>query len=211
METPFSYNKGSGFLYRIPAGIKLLFFFCLSIAVFVLHYYFIFIGCAIIFTLSIIAKIAPWKLLKGSVSIFVIIVAIILFQSLEVNFNEVNPIIVHKEGLESGVLLGLRMLVSFCAGALFFTVTTMCEILRSLSAVEKFLCLEKLKISLGISLMLGFIPKFFEIWEQTDLAFKSRKGKGGLVKIITLIPIIIDRLMEKAAGIAEALESRGCN
>ena len=210
METPWAYRKGSGFLYRIPAGIKLLFIFCLSIAVFVLDYYFIFIGIAIIFLLSVCAKIPPWKLLKGSFSIIVIILAIILFMSLEINFNEVNPIKLNNEGLVSSVLLGLRMMVSFSAGALLFTVTSMCEILRSLSTAEKFLHLERLKLSLGISLMLGFIPKFFEIWEDTELAYKSRKGRGNLVKLITLIPIIIDRLMEKAAVMAEALESRGC-
>jgi biotin transport system permease protein len=103
------------------------------------------------------------------------------------------------------------MILSFSAGALLFSVTTMCEIRRSLSVAEKFLRLEKLRISLAISLMLGFIPRFFVIWEDTELAWKSRCGKKGIKKIIALIPIIMDRLMGKAAETAEALESRGAD
>ena len=57
--------------------------------------------------------------------------------------------------------------------------------------------------------MLGFLPRFFEIWEDTDLAYKSRGGKQGLPKLVALIPLVIDRMMEKAAETAEALESKG--
>ena len=57
--------------------------------------------------------------------------------------------------------------------------------------------------------MMGFLKRFFEIWEDTELAWKNRGGKNSLSKIIFLVPLVIDRMMEKAAETAEALESRG--
>jgi energy-coupling factor transporter transmembrane protein EcfT len=203
-KTPWAYRKGKGFLYTIPAGIKLIFFLGLSLAIFIFDYMFLPIGISIIILLSISVKIRPWELLRGSSSIILLITGITIFQSLEV-----NPFILKQDALFGSLVLGLRMILSFSAGALLFSVTTMCEIRRSLSVAEGFLRLEKLRISLAISLMLGFIPRFFVIWEVTELAWKARGGKNSIKKIVIIIPIIMDRLMEKAAETAEALESRG--
>jgi biotin transport system permease protein len=202
--TPWAYRKGKGFLYAVPAGLKLIFFLGLSLAIFIFGYWFLPFGIGIIILLSISAKIRPWELLRGSSSIIFLVTGITVFQALEL-----HPFMLKQDALFDGLVLGLRMILSFTAGALLFSVTTMCEIRRSLCAAERFLRLEKLKISLAISLMLGFIPKFFVIWEDTDLAWKSRNGKNGLKKIAIIIPIIMDRLMAKAAETAEALESRG--
>jgi energy-coupling factor transporter transmembrane protein EcfT len=202
-KTPWAYRKGKGLLYTIPAGIKLIFFLGLSLAIFIFDHKFLPIGISIIILLSISAKIRPWELLRGSFPIVILVTGITIFQALEI-----NPFILKQDSLFDGLVLGLRMILSFSAGALLFSVTTMCEIRRSLSVAEKFLHLEKLRISLAISLMLMFIPRFFVIWEDTELAWKARGGKNGIRKITVLI-LILDRLMEKAAETAEALESRG--
>jgi biotin transport system permease protein len=203
-RTPWAYRKGKGFLYNIPAGLKIIFFLGLSLAIFIFDYLLLPIGIGIIILLSISAKIRPWELLRGSFPIVILVTGITIFQALEI-----NPLMLKQDSLFDGLVLGLRMILSFSAGALLFSVTTMCEIRRSISVAEKFLHLEKLRISLAISLMLGFIPRFFVIWEDTELAWKGRGGKNGIRKIIVLIPIIMDRLMAKAAETAEALESRG--
>jgi energy-coupling factor transporter transmembrane protein EcfT len=65
------------------------------------------------------------------------------------------------------------------------------------------------RFSLGISLMLGFLPRFFEIWETANLACDARAGKKGLRRFLLLMPLIIERMMELAGETAEALESRG--
>jgi biotin transport system permease protein len=65
------------------------------------------------------------------------------------------------------------------------------------------------RLSLGLSLMLGFMPRFFEIWENTELAYQARAGKKGPAQLITLIPLIIERMIECAAETALALEGRG--
>jgi biotin transport system permease protein len=65
------------------------------------------------------------------------------------------------------------------------------------------------QFSLGLSLMLGFMPRFFEIWENTELAYQARAGKPGPAQLITLIPLTIERMIECAVETASALEGRG--
>ena len=203
-HTPWAYRKGKGFLYRIPAGIKLIFLLGLSMAVFIFGIYFLPISGMIIIFFSLNAGIKPWELLRGSRSLFFLCLGIMLFQALEF-----SPLGLNQEGLMEGIFLSLRMGLSFSTAALLFSTTTMGEIQKSLSQFETFLKLKNLKTSLGISLMLGFLPRFFEIWEDTDLAWKSRGGKQGLIKLIVLIPLVIERMMEKAAEMAEALDFKG--
>ncbi|MDR2313542.1 MAG: energy-coupling factor transporter transmembrane protein EcfT, partial [Spirochaetaceae bacterium] len=62
---------------------------------------------------------------------------------------------------------------------------------------------------LGISLMLGFLPRFFELWEAADTAYRARGGRKGPGQMRTLIPLVTERMLEAAAETAQALESRG--
>jgi biotin transport system permease protein len=201
---PWAYKKGTGFLYRVPAGIKLIFLLSLSMGVFFLGYYFLPAASLLIIIFSVNSGIRPWELLRGSSSLAILCVGIILFQTLHF-----PPLALNPEGFREGILLGLRMGLSFSAGALLFSTTTMGEIQKSLSRLEDFLHIKNLRLSLGIAIMLSFLPRFFEVWEDTDLAWKSRRGKNGFLKLGTLIPLVLDRMMEKAAETAEALESRG--
>jgi biotin transport system permease protein len=57
--------------------------------------------------------------------------------------------------------------------------------------------------------MLGFLPRFFEVWEAANLAFEARAGKRGLRRLVILAPLVIERMMEAAAETADALDSRG--
>jgi len=107
------------------------------------------------------------------------------------------------------VIFSLRIAAAFSAGTLLFSVTTPYEIRKSLFRLESFLHIEKLNLSLYISLMLGFLPQFFEVWEDLCLAWKSRGGKKNLSFIVTLIPLAIERMMRKAAETATAMEARG--
>jgi phospholipase A1 len=59
--------------------------------------------------------------------------------------------------------------------------------------------------------MLGFLPQFFEVWEDLCLAWKGRAGKKNLSLIVTLVPLAVEKMMRKAAETAAALEARGLN
>jgi biotin transport system permease protein len=122
------------------------------------------------------------------------------------------------------------ILVSFAAGGLLFSVTTMAEIRDSLGRGEGAILkpliamlkkintppalslarrLEHPRLSLGIALMLGFLPRFFLVWESASFAYEARKGKRGPAKLMLLVPLAVEAMIEAAAETAAALEARG--
>ena len=158
---------------------------------------------AVILAASAAARIPPWELLKGAKPLAVL--------SLCVMFLKWN---VPAEG----IMTVLRVFVPFIAAAFLFAVTTMRELRLSLTVLE--LKLKKIVsggrkkgniafFSLGISLMLGFIPRFFDLWETTDIACAARSCRRGLRRLFILMPLVIGRMMEAAADTALALEARG--
>ena len=206
---PWSYKKGRSPLHRLPAGIKLVFLLTLSLAAFFPAQntpgLAIVGGIALILVvLSIIAGIGPWVLLRGSGPLFFIVMAVFLIQAVEF-----SPPGFKLDGLMESVLFCARIATAFATGSLYFSVTTSGETRKSLSRLEAFLHLEKLKVGFSISLMLGFIPSLFQFWEDINLAWKSRGGKKNLSRLVTLAPLLIERMMVKAAETATAMEARG--
>ena len=207
--TPWSYRKGSTLLHRLPAGFKLAFLLLLSLVAFFpgseAQSLAVLSGIALILIiLSFVAGVGPLSLLRGSGPLLFLVLAVFLFQGIEI-----SPLGFNFGALEESLIFCIRIGVAFSAGTLLFAVTTSGEIRKSLSRLEAALHLEKLKLGLGISLMLGFLPKFFEIWEDVNLSWKSRGGKRNLSRLIVLIPLVVERMMVKAAETALALESRG--
>jgi biotin transport system permease protein len=209
---PFSYRAGKTKLHRIPAIIKLLCVIVFSFAAFSSVY-----GLAavilVLFVFSIIAHIPPWQLLKGSKPLIILSLCIVLIKS---GILESTPS-VSMNGILGGVIIALRILVTFAAAALLFSLTTMRELRLDIAAIEirlkKFFG-KKQKgsipfFSLGICLMLGFIPRFFELWETANLACEARSSKRGIRRLFLLVPLITERMMESAADTALALEARG--
>jgi energy-coupling factor transporter transmembrane protein EcfT len=230
---PYSYRAGTSPLHRCPAILKLLGILFISIGAF-----FSIPGLAAAAFLvgagAIVAGIRPWELLRGSKPILALAVFITLIQTFNApGLGDAAAVPdlpgLSREGFTGGLHQGLCFIVSFAAGALLFSVSTMQELRDSLGRVEnavvnrflawgRFFCRRKAAppqkqgysgFSLGLSLMLGFLPRFFEIWEDANLAFDARAGKKGFRRFITLIPLVIGRMMEMAGETAEALESRG--
>ena len=203
-STPWAYRKGSSPLHRLPADAKLIFLLALSIAAFFPNLIILSGIALILVTLSFVAGIGPFALLRGSAPLLFIVLAVMFFQGLDF-----FPLRINHEGFGRGVVFCLRIGAAFAAGSLLFTVTTTGEIRKSLSRLENALHLEKLKFSLSISLMLGFLPEFFEIWEDINLAWKSRGGKKSIRRLAIIIPLALEKMMVKAAEKAQAMESRG--
>jgi len=128
------------------------------------------------------------------------------------------------------------LFVPFAAASLLFSVTTMRELRLSLALVEmnviRFFSRGRGReefnhgghgghgggkrkeghvpfFSLGLSLMLGFMPRFFEMWDEANLACDSRSCKRGLRRLLLLLPLVTERMMEASANTALALEARG--
>jgi biotin transport system permease protein len=152
-----------------------------------------------------IAGIHPWELLRGLKSLFIMLIMIIIFRSITF-----TPFSFNASGCAEALLFTGNIIVSFSAGALLFSVTTTSELNESLGSAEKRLW-KRPRLSLGISLMLGFLPRFFEIWETANCAYRARAGKPGVAFMITIIPLVTERMMETAAETAAALEARGAS
>jgi len=207
--TPWSYRKGSSPLHKLPAGFKLAFLLLLSLASFfpgTETQSLVLLGTIafILAALSFAAGIGPPALLRGSGPLLLVVFWMFFLQAVEF-----YPFQINLGGLAQALIFSLRIAAAFSAGTLLFSVTTPSEIRKSLSRLEKLLRLEKLSLSLYISLMLGFIPQFFEVWEDLLLAWKSRGGKKNLQLVVTLVPLAIERMMKKAAETAAAMEARG--
>jgi biotin transport system permease protein len=222
---PFAYRSGNTVLHRAPAGLKLLFVIVLSLAAYTSHYGLVFVLLCIVVA-SAAARIRPHELLKGSKPVIVLSLCIIFFRTFDQGGQETvseilffghtvsagNIPFVNAAGFLEGVITALRIIASFSAAALLFAVTTMRELRRSLSAVELRLRGKKANIaffSLGISLMLGFIPRFFDLWETSNIACEARSCRRGPRRLFILVPLITERMMEAAAETALALEARG--
>jgi energy-coupling factor transporter transmembrane protein EcfT len=127
----------------------------------------------------------------------ILMYALSVFSNLIVNFRltPVNQfLIVFIPDLEY-LRITLRLILIVQISALFFRTTSSIEI-REVVRFEI------------ISLFLCFIPEIFKIWTSINLAWKSRSGKDGLIKIKTLMFILISLSFEKAAIKAKALEAR---
>jgi len=203
------YKKGSTPLHRLPAGLKLAFLLLISLASFfpgTETQSLVLLGAiaAILIALSFAAGIGPWALLRGSGPLFLVILWGFFLQAVEFFPLKINP-----AGFHAAVIFSLRMGAAFSAGTLLFSVTTPYEIRKSLSRLETFLHIKKPALGLYISLMLGFLPQFFKVWEDLCLAWKSRAGKKNLLFIVVVVPIAIEKMMRKAAETATAMEARG--
>jgi len=221
LRVPFAYRAGKTFLHRAPAVIKLLAVMVLSAVAFA-SIPGLALAILLILAASAAARISPGELLKGAQPLLLLSLCIVLLKTFEQGEGITTPVYIPNisaHGFYDGITVALRILVTYAAAALLFAVTTMRELRLSLAALELrvknlFVTGHKKKktvafFSLGISLMLGFIPRFFDLWETANLACEARSCKRGLRRLLILIPLVCEQMMETAADTALALEARG--
>ncbi|GHT87245.1 hypothetical protein FACS1894137_14180 [Spirochaetia bacterium] len=197
---PYAYRPGKSVLHRLPGGVKLLALFLISTLVFVLGPPALAAGTVLVAAGSLATGINPWKLLRGSRPLLVMILMVGLCRSTGALADGEDL----WEELAASLIFGWGIILAFGAASLFFSVTTMTEIKDSLDR------LRLKRLSLGISLMLGFLPRFFAVWESTELAYQARCGKKGLSQLLVLVPLVMERMIVSAGETAAALEGRGC-
>jgi biotin transport system permease protein len=201
--TPFGYRPGNSPLHRCPAPVKLLGILLLSIFAYgsvpALG-----ITVLVISAAAVAAGIRPWELLRGGrpllfLALFFFLLRVAVFHR-EAPFFYLDP-----AEIPGGLVQGLSMVVSFAGGALLFAVTTTKELRDGLGGRTR----RGRRFSLALSLMLGFLPRFFEIWEETNLACEARGAGGGIRRLLLIIPPVTERMIEGALDTALALEGRG--
>jgi biotin transport system permease protein len=226
--SPYAYRPGKTFLHRLPAGLKLLGLLLISLGAFA--YPGVLFSLGMLLAGAAAAGILPWALLRGIKPLLFMAGVVIILRSLRFTLPYSVVPVVSLPGLWAGIRFAGGMTLSFCAGSLLFSVTTMTELKDSLGRAETLLrtCCYRIKstltgnpgpravarnssVSLGISLMLRFLPRFFEVWEDAELAYQARAGKKGLPALILLIPLVSERMIALAVETACAMEARGAS
>jgi len=217
-------------LHRMPAGAKLVIVIFISGIAF-LSVYGLAASATLILAACACARIPPRSLLKGSKPLAILAICLIVLKTISLDgegvttpeiiilncyMPDVRIPFISKEGFIKGLVSAAGLFAPFAAAALLFSVTTMRELRLSLGMAETFIAKSLFRrrnytplFSLGLSLMLGFIPRFFEMWEAANLACDSRSCKRGLRRLFMLLPLVTERMIEASANTALALEARG--
>lgn len=210
---PFGYRPGNSPLHRCPAPVKLLGVLLLSVFAYS-SVPALGIAALGISLAAMTAGIRPWELLRGSRPL--LLLALFFFFIRIVEFDPAPPFFrFDGAGIPGGLAQGLSMALSFAGGALLFAVTTMRELRDSLEPAGRKSGRpggkrrSPLRFGLALSLMLGFLPRFFEIWEEANTACEARGVKRGIRRLFLVIPPVTERMIEKALDTALALEARG--
>ncbi|GHV75018.1 hypothetical protein AGMMS49940_23200 [Spirochaetia bacterium] len=202
---PYAYRPGKSVLHRLPGGVKLLALFLISTLAFIFGPPALAAGTLLVIAGSLAARIDPRQLLRGSKPLLVMVLMVGICRSIGLETTERGSLVfLNREGLAASLSFGWSIILAFGAASLFFSVTTMTEIKDSLDR------LRLKRLSLGISLMLGFLPRFFAVWEGAELAYRARCGKKGLAQLRALLPLVMERMLVSAGETAAALEGRGC-
>ncbi|MDR3122160.1 MAG: energy-coupling factor transporter transmembrane protein EcfT [Treponema sp.] len=199
---PYAYRPGNSFLHRLGGGWKLLALFLISTLAFALGLPVLAAGTVLVIVGSLAAGMRPWELLRGVKPLLLMALLVTLCRSLGTDSE--RPVFFDRRGCAEGLLFGWGIVLAFCAASLFFSITTMTEIK---DALDK---LRFKRLSLGLALMLGFLPRFFAVWEAAELAYRARCGKRGLPQLLALVPLTMERMIISAGETAAALEARGC-
>lgn len=201
--SPCAYKAGDSFLHRLPAGLKLAGLLAVSFAVFIFPPFGLAFSLIIIALVSFLAKITPLTLFRGCRFLLFMALTVVFFRSIEW-----NPLSLTLSGFREGLYFALGLITAFAGCALFFSATTMGEVRDALESFFRFIPALS-RAGLGISLLLGFLPRFFEIWEGAETAYRARGGKNGVKKLVFMTALTVERMIEVAVETAAALEMRG--
>jgi biotin transport system permease protein/energy-coupling factor transport system permease protein len=222
----FKYKTVKGPLHKLPALLKLILIWPISIFCMTLHPFWLGIGIA---TASITAFFCRFTLreqltdIKPAFFYAFLMYTLSLFSSI-MEIHKLLPELSYLTALipkPDFIRIALRLVLIMQLSSLLFRSTTSGEIRDGLHTMEqvirrflsRVLFFQKKIAPNGhfaenISLFLCFIPEIFETWSVINLAWKARGGKGGLEKIRTTVFVLISLSMERAAVKAKALAAR---
>ncbi|MBI0004413.1 energy-coupling factor transporter transmembrane protein EcfT [Bartonella sp. M0177] len=189
-------SYGKTFIHRLPAGLKLLIVFFVSIGLF----YFASLPLAIVslivvWCLFFLAGFPFFKPVLELKKISWLLAALFIVQYFSVNF-------------ESAALIVIR-LSSLLLLATLVTLTTpfsgMMACFEKLFSFMRVFGVNPAKISLGLSLTLRFIAVFSDISQEVREAQKARGLENSVFAVI--MPVLI-RSLKVQADVAAAIEAR---
>ncbi len=211
--TAFSYRRGNTAVHRMGAGVKLALLFGLSAASVGFGLPALAAAAVLVLLGARLAALGPRDLFTGARKLGITLAAVTMLRALRF-----APLGIDLPGLAVAGLFSAGVLVSFAAGSVVFATTKISAMREALGAAER--GIRRIivpsrpvagggRISLGIALVLAFLPRVFAVWEEAETAYRGRFGPIGLRSVVILVPLTAERLMEAAAETAQALALRG--
>ncbi|MDR1868080.1 MAG: energy-coupling factor transporter transmembrane protein EcfT [Treponema sp.] len=191
--TPYCYQHGTTVIHKLNVKIKLVAFGILSFAS-LWSWYSLAVTVLILSGVSLAARLKIRNVVRGAKPLLLLMLCVTVYRSFHI-----QPLYCDLEALGDSIFSLLSLMTSFCAGSLLFSTTT-AGALRD--------CFGSSTVSLSIALMLNVIPRFFEMWENSTRAYQARGGKIGVLMLIPLLPLVLERLINGAVKTALALETR---
>jgi hypothetical protein len=148
---------------------------------------------------ALLCGMALPSLLRGSRALLVMGLLVCAFRSL--HLGEAG-LVFSLGGLVEGLLFMWKLLLAFSAAALFFACTRISAVREAAARINPY-------FGLALSLMLSFLPLFFEAWTNRKEAWLSRAGRMNVRGLALLLPSVLEYLMLIAVKRAIALEARG--
>ena len=206
MDPLFSFSKGKSLIHRTPAWLKLLVLIAVPVTISLTPLYVCLALMAAFAVLAMSSGMGFTRFLRDLRPIAVYCIMIVLIDVLSYVFFSKSRAVVTQNSLN----LILRLLCAMEATSVFFRTTSNYEITSTLQAIERAVTFghSKLVISGMLSLFLSFLPQIFRTWSDIDCAYRSRGGKRGPAKIVTLLPVLITASMKKASTTYMALLDR---
>jgi energy-coupling factor transporter transmembrane protein EcfT len=206
MDPLFSFSKGKSLIHRTPAWLKLLVLIAVPVTISPTPLYVCLALMAAFAVLAMASGMGFTRFLRDLRPIAVYCIMIVLIDVLSYVFFSKSRAVVTQNSLN----LILRLLCAMEATSVFFRTTSSYEITSTLQAIERAVTFghSKLVISGMLSLFLSFLPQIFRTWSDIDCAYRSRGGKRGPAKIVTLLPVLITASMKKASTTYMALLDR---
>jgi len=209
----FQYKTGAGFLYKVPAALKIVMILLFSAAGLLLPLEVLPVFIVLALILAFFHKFSVQEQfadIKPALYYFVFLYVMQFFTAR-------RSFIPEKSLAEDILRLFLIMQVS---GLLFRTTSSaaMKEGLETLEIkIRAFLRRipllgRKIKakpfFAVIFALFLSFIPAIFEIWGRIELAWAARGGKNGFKKLKTLLPVLFCLSFNEASKKTRALAAR---
>lgn len=222
----FSYKRGSSFLHRCPAWIKIVFIPIVNILFLCLPPYFSFalilIQTIVAFSLrfTIREQLTDLKpVIYYAILLFFFQIVSILFSCIKIDANFAKTFLstfikdFSWQNQKETVFQLLKLFAVMQSASLLFKTSTSLEIRLGIEKIERairklFHLKNKCTFTNAISLFLNFIPMVSRIWNETKIAWLNRGGKANLKMYMTILPILFSVGMKKAYNEARALEVR---
>ena len=207
--TFLSYRHAESLIHKIPAIIKIVILFFISIRIFSDSKAFFlkelgsdicFINAAVLFRIIFyfIVVVCFFILAKTPIShlrnlFFVLIIGLFVLIFRCINFF---PLQIMTQEIPNAILYIVRFFIATLMAMVVFETTSAIEIINSLSNfhnlfAKKIPFLRKWNFLLILALSINFIPQIFFVWEQLKVAAKARTFTGNRYNFIGKIRTLV--------------------